>query len=168
MGHEISEEGIRQDPDKVKALEKLPTPTDVEEVRQVLGMFSYYRKFAELAEPLTRLTKKGEKFDWGPEQEHSFRTVMNELAKNPILSNFNHHDPVMLKTDASRRGIAGMLLQFQRNEWRIVTCCSRRLTSSETNYGITDLEGLALVYAVNKLRPERKVVNTELIRFNYH
>lgn len=44
LGHEISKDGIRQDPDKLKALLKLPEPKDVKEVKRALGMFSYYRK----------------------------------------------------------------------------------------------------------------------------
>jgi len=59
----------------------------------------------------------------------------------------------MLKTDASRKGIAGLLLQKQKGEWKIVQCCSRRLSSSELNYGITDLEGLAVIHALHKFRP---------------
>lgn len=46
-----------------------------------------------------------------------------------------------------------MLLQKQQDDWKLVTCCSRRLSTSEANYGITDLEGLAVVYTVTKLRP---------------
>lgn len=59
----------------------------------------------------------------------------------------------MVKTDASRSGVAGMLLQQKNDEWKIVACCSRRLNDSERNYGITDLEGLAIVYTLQKFRP---------------
>ena len=48
--------------------------------------------------------------------------------------------------------MAGILLQQQGAEWRLITCCSRRLSSAEENYGISDLEGLAVVYSVTKLR----------------
>lgn len=157
LGHEISRYGIRQDPDKLKALTKMPAPQDAKGVKQVLGMFSYYRKFvnnfAMLAEPLTKLTRKGIDFVWEDEQREAYDKIINELAKNATLAHFNHKDPVLVKTDASRKGIAGMLLQRQSDEWRLITCCSRRLSSSESNYGITDLEGLAVVYTVSKLRP---------------
>jgi len=120
-------------------------------------MFSYYRKFipkfAILAEPLTKLTRKNVKFEWGEEQEKAFRTIIDEMLKNATLSHFNHTDPIMVKTDASKQGVAGMLLQCQKDEWKIITCCSRRLSRSEENYGITDLEGLAIIYTVSKLRP---------------
>lgn len=60
----------------------------------------------------------------------------------------------MIKTDAaSKVGVAGILLQLQGGEWKIISCCSRRLSKSELNYPITDVEGLAVIYTVNKFRP---------------
>lgn len=157
LGHEICESGIRQDPDKLKALEKLPAPTDASEVKRALGMFSYYRKFvpnfAMIVEPLTKLTKKKVTFTWGEEQKNAYSKIIEELMKNATLAHMNNEDPLLVKTDASRKGVAGLLLQKQDNEWRLITCCSRRLSTSELNYGITDLEGLAIVYTVTKLRP---------------
>ena len=157
LGHEISANGIKQEQSKLNALSSLPTPKDANEVRRVLGLFSYYRKFvpkfAIIAEPLTRLTRKNVKFVWQQEQSLAFSQIIDELLKNATLAHFNHHDPLLVKTDASGKGVAGMLLQLQNEEWRIITCCSRRLSPSEENYGITDLEGLALIYTVTKLRP---------------
>lgn len=57
-----------------------------------------------------------------------------------------------MKTDASHEGVAGMLYQKQVEEWRLISCYSRRLNDSEKNYGISDLEGLAVVYSVTKFR----------------
>ena len=118
-------------------------------------MFSYYRKFvpnfAMLAEALTNLTRKGIEFVWADEQCKAYRSIINELGKNATLAHFNHHDPLLVKTDASRQGVAG-ILQKHDGDWRIITCCSRRLSDSEANYGITDLEGLAVIYTVTKPR----------------
>lgn len=157
LGHEISEHGIKQDPDKLKALLKLPAPNDVKEVKRILGMLSYYRKFvknfATLAEPLTTLTRKNVEFNWGESQKRAFKDLLGELKKNATLTHYDHSKPTLIKTDASRSGVAGMLLQKHEDDWKLITCCSRRLSTSEANYGITDLEGLAVVYTVTKLRP---------------
>lgn len=64
----------------------------------------------------------------------------------------HHKDPLCLKTGASLVGVAGILLQRQNDDWRIITCCSRSTSVAERNYSITDLEGLAVVYCVTKLR----------------
>jgi len=156
LGHEISAEGIRQEQSKLSALTRLPAPRDVKEMRRVLGMLSYYRKFvpnfALIAEPLTRMTRKTTEFKWGTEQDSAFRQLITALKQNATLAHFNHEDPIMLKTDASRQGVAGILLQRQNDDWKMVSCCSRRLSPSESNYGITDLEGLAIMYSVSKFR----------------
>lgn len=156
LGHEISADGIRQEQEKVRALENLSAPTDQSGVRRVLGMMNHYRKFVEnfamKAAPLTRLTRKKVSFHWGPKEQEAFDQLKDSLRQNAVLAHFRHTDQTMLKTDASRVGVAGILLQLRNDEWRIISCCSRRLSEAEANYGITDLEGLAIVYAVTKYR----------------
>lgn len=119
-------------------------------------MCSFYRNFvpnfAAIAEPLTRLTRKNVTFKWEREQELSFKKIKQELEKNATLSHFGHKLPTALKTDASGKGIAGILLQRRNDEWKIVACCSRRISSAEENYGSSDKEGLAVVYSMQKFR----------------
>ena len=156
LGHEISSDGIRQEPAKLKAILAMPRPTDVPGVRRLLGMFSYYRKFvpsfAMLAQPLNKLMRKNTPFAWNDEHEEAYNQLMSKLAENATLAHFDHNLPVLVKTDASKKGVAGLLLQKHEDQWRIVSCCSRRLSHSEENYGITDLEGLAVMYTVTKFR----------------
>ena len=68
LGHIVSAEGISPDPTKVKSIAKFPQPKNVGELRTLLGMLSYYRKyirnFAGIAHPLTALTKKDTPFVW--------------------------------------------------------------------------------------------------------
>lgn len=156
LGHRLSSKGIQQDPEKLRALIQLPYPTNAVEVRRALGMFGYYRKFvprfAIIAEPLTRLTRKNIEFTWQAEQKEAWKSIIKELKENATLTAINAEDPCILKTDACKVGVAGILLQQQQNEWRMIDCCSRRLSSSEENYAATELEGLAVVYAVSKFR----------------
>ena len=68
LGHIISTEGLSVDPQKIEAISSWRPPTTVIEIRSFLGLAGYYRKFVEgfsiLAAPLTRLTRKEEKFIW--------------------------------------------------------------------------------------------------------
>ena len=157
LGHEVSIQGIKQEPAKLKAMTEMPRPRDVPELKRALGMFSYYRKFvpqfAIVAEPLTRLTRKKHKFEWGDEQDNAFKEIISQLKKNSTLAHFDPKKATLLKTDASRKGVAGIILQRHEEDWKIISCCSRRLTSSEENYGITDLEGLAVIWSIQKFRP---------------
>lgn len=61
LGHEISVEGVRPSKEKVQAVKEWPRPQNVKQVKQFLGLASYYRKFipgfAEIAHPLHELTK---------------------------------------------------------------------------------------------------------------
>lgn len=157
LGHKVSKDGVTQDPDKLRAFSDLPVPTNLSEVRRILGAFGYYRrfvyKFSTIAEPIIQLTRKDATFRWGPEQDNAFRKLKEKLLKNATLSHFTPGEPTMLKTDASKEGLAGMLLQQRDGDWKLVCCVSRRLSQAERNYSVTEMEGLAVVYCVQKLRP---------------
>lgn len=156
LGHLITPEGVKPDPYKVKAFVDLPTPCDVQEVRRVLGAFNYYRKFipnfAAITEPLVNLTRKGVKFDWSERTQNAFGTIKRELVNCATLGHLNATDPVILKTDASGVGVAGIILQQQNYDWRIIACASRHLKPAEKNYPPIELEALAVIYSLSKFR----------------
>lgn len=156
LGHQLSAEGIKQDPAKMAAIRNLESPRDLHELRRALGLLSYYRKFlpnfAALASPLMDLTRKAVKFVSTSKEELAFRNLISSLLNHATLTHLDPEAPITVKTDASRSGIAGMLLQRRDDEERLVACCSRRLRGSEVNYGVTDLEGLAVIYTLDKMR----------------
>ena len=98
LGHIVSASGIKPDPEKVKAIQNLATPTTVKGVRSFIGMCGYYRRFvpnfAKIAKPLTDLTKKNRHFYWTEECQVSFETLRTALLSwklqfwlTPILAN---------------------------------------------------------------------------------
>ena len=62
LGHLVSQEGIKPDPEKILTLKQWPTPNSVKDVRRFLGFAGFYRKFikdfSKIARPLHDLTKK--------------------------------------------------------------------------------------------------------------
>ena len=70
LGHLISPEGISPLPNKLDFIKHMPALKNVKEIKQFLGLTSYYRKFvprfADISRPLTTLTKKDKKFEWTP------------------------------------------------------------------------------------------------------
>ena len=72
LGHIISENGIKPDPSKISAVKEFPTPKNIKNIREFLGLTNYYRKFinnfAKITKPLTILLHKNITFHWGPEQ----------------------------------------------------------------------------------------------------
>jgi hypothetical protein len=75
LGYSVGQHGISPQEDKVAAIRDMDAPCDVKGIQRFLGMTGYYRQtipdYSRLAEPLIRLTKKGELFLWGPEQEEA-------------------------------------------------------------------------------------------------
>ncbi|GJY87466.1 putative reverse transcriptase domain-containing protein [Tanacetum coccineum] len=76
LGHVIDRSGVHVDPAKIKAIKSWAAPTTPTEVRQFLGLTGYYRRFIEgfslISKPLTKLTQKDNKYEWGKEEEEAF------------------------------------------------------------------------------------------------
>lgn len=109
--------------------------------------------FANIAAPLSDLTKKNERFKWGQVEQDSFDRLKHALLNSKAIAYFREQGELVIKTDASKTGFGAILLQKQDGDWRIVATTSRRLSSGEKSLGITHLEGEALVDAVRKFRP---------------
>jgi hypothetical protein len=153
FGHIVGRNGLKSDPKKIEKVQNLPNPTNITELQSLLGLFSYYRKFikdfSKHAAPMLKLLKKEEPFVWGEKQKCAFEFLKECLINAPILQYPNFQQPFILLTDASGVGIGAVLAQIDEdgNE-RAVAYASRSLTPAERNYGITDLECLAVVWAV--------------------
>ena len=89
LGHRVGGGNIRPGLDKTVSIREFPTPNTKRKVRSFLGLTSYFRKFvqnyAQIAKPLTLLTKDDTKFYWGPEQEAAFNELKSRLIEGPIL-----------------------------------------------------------------------------------
>ena len=157
LGHVVSEEGISTNPDKQRAIVEYPRPLSVSDVRSMLGLFGYYRRFiqgyASIARPLTNLTKKDHPFVWNQDCEDAFVALKKALSTAPVLAYPDFSRPFVLHTDASTVGLGALLCQAYDGKERIVQCASRALADSERNYTVSELECLALIYAIEKFHP---------------
>ncbi|CAK1603215.1 unnamed protein product [Parnassius mnemosyne] len=68
LGHQITKDGVKPNPEKVKAVTQFPTPKSPKDIKSFLGLVSYYRRFianfSKIAKPLTQLLKKDVPFLW--------------------------------------------------------------------------------------------------------
>ncbi|KAM8701994.1 hypothetical protein ACLKA7_005515 [Drosophila subpalustris] len=83
-------EGIHTDTDKIAAVRQLQPPTTCRELRRCLGIASWYRRFvpnfADIVQPLSLMLKKGQKWDWKPEQQAAFEELRARLSEAPVLA----------------------------------------------------------------------------------
>ena len=119
LGHVISPDGIATDPSKTERITDWPTPQNVQEVQQFLGLASYYRRFirnfAAIARPLHRLTERGKAFKWTIECENAFVKLKLCLRSSPILAFPDFSLPFILDTDTCQCGIGAVLSQIHKD-----------------------------------------------------
>ena len=122
-------------------------------MRQFTGLSSYYRRFipdfSKIAQPLHQLTRKGTEFKWSEECQEAFTILKEKLISPPVLAYPSFDHPFCLETDASIKGIGAVLSQPQPDGFvHPIAYASRSLSAAERNYSITELETLAVVWAI--------------------
>ncbi|KAJ9560649.1 hypothetical protein OSB04_005809 [Centaurea solstitialis] len=152
LGHLVNREGVKVDPAKVEAVMKWETPKTPTEIRSFLGLAGYYRRFiqdfSKIAVPLTKLTRKNERFVWGAEQEAAFDTLRRKLCEAPVLTLPEGVEDLTVYCDASYHGLGCVLMQ----RGKVIAYASRQLKAHEANYPTHDLELAAVVFALKLWR----------------
>lgn len=156
LGHYVSSNGVYPDPEKTEVVKNYPQPKNIKQIRAFLGLVGFYRKFipeyAHKAQPLTKLTRKNEKFVWKEDQEEAFRYFKKKLTSPPVLSFPNFKKPFVLSTDASGKAIGAVLSQLHGDNEKPIAYASRQLNKAELNYSVTEQECLAVVWAIKTFR----------------
>ena len=171
LGFVVGKDGIKTDKEKVEKVINFPKPTTITELRGFLGLASYYRRFikdfSKMSKPLTKLMQgikyeKGKKQkdqnkkisiteNWGKEQEENFNRLKQVLTEAPVLVYPDFEKEFILQTDASKGALGAVLSQVDENgKDHPVAFASRTCNKSEQNYSTTELESLAVVWAVEK------------------
>ena len=113
LGHIVSNQGVEVDPEKVAAVSKMKTPRTIKELRAILGLVSFYRRFIQdfgkIAEPLYKLLNKKERFSWSKECESAVEQLKQALQKAAIFGYPNDTDPFTLTTNASLFAIGAFI-----------------------------------------------------------
>ena len=157
LGHIISGDGVRCDPDKIKAVKEWKPPRNLRQVRSFVGLVNYYRRFirnyADLAIPLYDLQKKKTRFHWGEAEQKSFEKLKLALTSAPVMAFPQEKGRYILDTDASGYAIGGVLSQLQVDDdgieqERVIAYASRRLQGREQRYCARKRELLAIVHFV--------------------
>ena len=144
VGHIVSKDGLKPDPDKIKAEEEMPRPTSKQEVLTLLGFVNYLSKFlprlSEVVQPLRDLTTKDAKFTWANQHDRAFKEVKKLVVNHPVLAYYNCKEEVTIQCDASEKGLMAAILQNRKP----VAFASKTLTPTERRYAQIDKESNVL------------------------
>jgi hypothetical protein len=176
LGLIITTEGIRMDPEKLKAIKEWRTPESVSDVQQFVGFCGFYRRFikdfSRYTRPLNELTKgesylsrtgkrkvRYKPFTWTEACQSAFDGLKDAFENAPILAHFDPDKETWIETDASDFVTAGIMSQMHDGVLRPVAFFSRKMNPAECNYMIYDKELLAIIRAFETWRPEATSVD---------
>lgn len=168
LGHVISAEGMLPDPEKIRVIERYPTPECADDVKRFVAFSNYYRKFirnfGEIVLPLNKLCRKNVKFEWTPECNNAFERLKKLLSNPPVLDypDFSSKNEFILQTDSSGFAIGSVLCNGNEKP---IAFASRGLNKAELNYATIEKELLAIVWSIKYFRPylygKRFVIRTD-------
>ncbi|KAK9702524.1 RNase H-like domain found in reverse transcriptase [Popillia japonica] len=156
LGHIVGKNGIKIDPDAVSAVTKFSTPSNVSEVRQLLGLVNHVAKFvpnlAEETHALHKLLKKSNMFQWNQKQETCSNRLKQIISNTPIIALYDPNKDTRILADTSSYGIGGVLEKLQEaGKWKPVMYCSKSLSPTEQSYAQIEKETLAIVWTCERL-----------------
>ena len=166
-------EGWRPLPSKVEAIRKLPYPTKIEQVRHFLGVLNEFRPFlrnyAAMAEPLTELTSKSPRVDYGdPEVLEAVDALKKALTEAPCLLPLDMSKRITVKVDASNLAWGAVMMQEdERGDLKPCMYASKLFNNAQRKYSATDRETLGVVASARHWR-QYLVGNPNATFYNDH
>ena len=150
IGHLLTAEGLKIDPEKVKALLEMPVPKDKAGVARFIGFVKYLSEFleqlSEVTAPIRELEKQDVEFCWMDVQQKAFEKIKKMASTAPVLKYYDPEQEVTIQADASQSGLGYALMQ----EGQPVSLGARAMTPAEENYAQIEKEMLAIVVACEK------------------
>ena len=150
VGHVLSKDGLKADPEKIRAIKKIKPPENAKELKTFLGFIQYLGKFmpnmATASAPLRELLEKNVAWHWDHLQEDSFQKLKQMASSTPVLGYYDPSRPLCLSVDASSKGLGAVPLRDEKP----LAYASRALTPTQQRYAQIEKKTLAIVYGVQK------------------
>lgn len=112
---DMSLDGLKPDPEKIRAIQDMPKREDKAALMRLLGMLQYLAKFipnlAEVSAPVRKLLESDIAWHWDSEQQESFRKLKSLVSHTPVLRYFDVSKDITLSVDASSEGLGAVILQ---------------------------------------------------------
>jgi hypothetical protein len=151
FGQVLTPEGIKIDPDKVRAIQEMHTPSNKQELESYLGLVNYLKRHSyqltHLTKPFNDLMQKNAKFSWESSQDEAFQAIKKVITSAPVLEFYDVQANHVIQTDASNKGFGAVLLQNDKP----VIFAGRGLLPAEHNYSTIEKELAAIVFALRRM-----------------
>ena len=143
------------DPTNIAVIINLEVPRNVKQLHQNLGHTRYYRKFiksyAQITVHMKKFLKKDAMFCWNDECQKSLDVLKEKMVTAPTLVFLDWKKEFHVHVDALFIMLGAVLTQASEGELdHPIAFTSRKLSKVEKNYSMTEREGLAMVYALQK------------------
>lgn len=156
LGHVVGQGTQKPKTGVVNKIINIKPPHTKRQVRSLLGLIGYYRKFipdfAGISSIFSNLTKKGnpEKIQWTSQCADALDKLKNALATQPLLILPDLDREFVVRTDASDTAIGGCLMQERQGLLHPIAYASRKLLPRETRYSVIEKECLGVVWTITK------------------
>jgi ribonuclease HI len=149
LGHIVSPEGIKIDPERVKAIQQIDIPRNKKSIQSFIGKINFLRifipNFAEIIKYITDMLKKDAEIKWIPEAKESFENIKQALIKAPVLIIPNYSKEFLIFSFSSEDTIVVVLLQRNDQGYeQPISFFNKTLRDSELKYDIMEKQAYAL------------------------
>jgi hypothetical protein len=114
LGYIVSQRGVKANPEKVAALERMGPIRDLKGVQKVLGCLTALSRFisrlGEKGLPLYWLLKKHERFSYTVEAQEALDKLKATLAHAPILTPPQDGEPLHLYVAATTQVVSAVIV----------------------------------------------------------
>lgn len=156
LGFKLHGKGYSPSEQNIVKINNFPIPKNVKQVQMFIGTINYFRhlifNFAELLEPIVRLTRKNTKFIWDEKCQNAFNKIQEIILQNPTLKNIDYEKELYLVTDASKVAISAILMQKEGDNYIPIEFFSKQLSPAESNYPSIRRELFAIFASIKYFR----------------
>jgi hypothetical protein len=157
LGHIITKDGVKLDPERVEAISKVPLPMSKKALQSFLGQTNFVHRFipnyAEIMKPIYKLLKKDVKFEWNDESKRVFEQIKTAICEAPVLISPNYEKDFQSFSFASEDTNVGLLLQKNdQGHDQPIAYMSRGLQNSKLKYPMFEKQAYALVKSLKHFR----------------
>lgn len=160
LGFVVDKDGLHTDPSKIDYILNYPVPTNTTQIRRLIGIIGYYRRFlkdfSSICSPISDLLKgrkKGQSIVWTKEADEAFDKVKKILTTTPVLASPDFTKKFFIACDASNTGVGAVLFQEEDGLEHPIAYFSKTLNKCQRKYTTTEKELLAIVLSIEKYRP---------------